>query len=210
MKIIIRIRNQEGTIDFSMFRRIAMLVDRPEFLNDLSVARKFLNLENLIPINEIGNWEADQQWVSDYSKYCSIVEDIATLFWGSQILKGKPDINTLPTKVIYELAYALEKKYKQVGNGQIIKSAILTGVINSEAVKSRNLEMAELNFVGTQTDITKYRGISNIERDRDWYWRNKAGEGYEKISKSKAGSDKDAVGKAIKAYKKFLFRGGKL
>lgn len=50
--------------------------------------------------------------------------------------------------------------------------------------------------------------ISNIKRDRKWYWMNKGGLGYQKIweqsSKSERGSSKETIAKAMQQYKRIL------
>lgn len=212
------------------YANVAFLVDRDDFLTDITDIRASLNIIELIPYEDIKKW-----------KYSGTKEGSLR----TMDEEGKHAFNR--TFKLSNSVYGLKEKYHRgINYTNVIESAIIAGEVREEDYNrtafcvdypfSKEFYDQEFNieepmvaiFVNQETqvnEVTKllnnevkelFKSISNreqkiprtstnIKRDRVWYWKHIDGLSYQKIlnetPESIAVVGRQAVIDAIKQYK---------
>jgi len=211
---------------------IAYLMDRDDFLQEVVRLRKKWQIEKLITPKKELDWESflvknrqiDEFWqdidslrnrfklTSNYNKalifaiVCGVVNEDTyhTSFWAS--IDNDMDVGAPTMFVIYFTADTTEKELLKTFNEY--KTQIKT------LRKIKPLDRFFQSVGNTQPDT-----ISNIKRDREWYWKKKQGKTCLEIAKEdkqKGSIDPEdyveTIKKAIRQYRKRLSfsKGGNL
>ncbi len=222
----------EEITDNLKYARMAMLVDKEEFIISIKKTRKLLGLTKPLEYDKAGKWLHRSNRNSSLNKMdTSNKETFRNVFRLSQSISGLK-----------------EKFHKNVNYTNAIRYAILAGKITDKEFTttafctkypfSKKFEEAELSaewpmvaiFVNPETkkeevlsllntEVKKLfnkiyndsklqkRASGNIKRDRDWYWLHKDGKSYQEIADldgKKILGFRDVVIKAIKQYKRNL------
>lgn len=218
MSIKISPINIEVTNDFK-YEIVAVLVDREDFLEDISKIRKDQPVSSYETVRKIIQSRLnDVNYAADYFDQGHIVASI--------MKKYKKDYNF--HEIIWFAIFAGIVTDQELSNFSYLH------IINPKSF-AKLIELTDVDKIlpmtaivvhpeATETDILqtfreykdmiKKQGayvpdtISNIKRDRKWYWLNKEGLGYETISQ-RAKSESivvswSAVRAAIKQYKNRL------
>ncbi len=207
MKIDIKNKKTKICItDLKKYREVAAFLDKPAFIEDVSKIRVFLNIATPVLYENVPLWEMNQPKTGFNAKDAILAkEKVDSLLEIDR--KQAVVINNLieGKRYILEFIHALEYKYNKIGFSEIIKYAIIAGVITDHELELETIakEMARLSgrVVSNKVPDT----ADEIKRDRDWYWRNLAGESYAKISKNDDLPDRSTtVKQAMIAYKKLI------
>ena len=209
------------------FCEVAFLVDRDDFLIDLSRVRRELGVSELIPYDKLGEWEEKE--LAQTSKEIKTRKVKSNYPWETYLV---------PSTKSEGIVGELQKKYHKAQNfWLVIQSAILTGTVTEDEFSTsayckviypedyehsakvispdtKLKEIEELFKTNLPVVIEEYKKfvlktsritpdtISNIKRDREWYWQKKNGLSYSMIEKKADPKvNKDVVIKAIKQYK---------
>jgi len=203
---------------------IACLMDRDDFLKKIALIRKRWKISKLIKTRRLRDWELMMQKQKKLSSFMKDVELISKHFdpLGNYFFAiYKAIICGVVSNNDYHTAY-LRFVDNDVDVGQPTRFAIY---FTADTTKEELLEVFD-EFKKSVSSIRKIRPvdryyfsygdkkpdtISNIKRDRAWYWKKKQGKTYLQIAKEdkeRGGIDpedyKETVRKAIKQYEKRL------
>ncbi len=234
--------------------RLAYLVDRDDFLDDVADIRKKIGLNVLLREDQINTWQekevkngylekdkyTNEKGVTSYytswlrseklvidllRKYKRHWEYFMPVYYA--VLTGRITLQTLSNAASCGLIYP-EQYYRQVMLGD--KEPQLAIFLTPETTRKEVIAAYDHHFRQTVDEYksrTSYSSpkyldtITNIKRDRDWYWKHKIGTtSYQKLALEKLGlkqkSDAistfrnpvaelaDTIRKAIKQYERKL------
>lgn len=217
------------------YGEIAFLVDREDFLRDVKKARKELGVTKLVPYKQVNSWLNKQyrQETKDF-KVKKGKFSRGTVY---SVPAGKVDIkieNLLakyrkPSTFFLPILYSIlggivtDSEYSITAYCEIIYPEISVpepkvAIIIHPETKPKEVEklfktkipeaLGEYKKYILKTKRTLPDTISNIRRDRHWYWLKKKGLSYTQVHKraEKEGEaiTRDGVIKAIKQYEKRL------
>jgi hypothetical protein len=217
--------------DSLKFGRVAFFVDRDDFLQDVSKARSELGLKKLISrqraedifLNyrsrngrmkiEFTRWDKASKLELNILKSMNLIIDIVNRYHNTnrafaEVVKfsvicgvvKEGDIDARPY-FINDWEFEENNDFYQLnfGNGAIV---VYPDSTDKEVLEVFHDFKKKMNIPDT---------ISNIKRDREWYWLKKKGKSYYQIAikenkgnELRALNDKEAIRKAIKQYEKRL------
>jgi len=217
------------------YGEIAFLVDREDFLKDVKKARKELGVTKLVPYKKVNSWthkQYEQEIKDDQIKKGKYSRGTVYL-----MPAGKVDIkieNLLakyrkPPTFFLPILYSIlsgtvtDSEYSITAYCEIIYPEISVpepkvAIIIHPETKPKEIEkLFKTKIPEALDEYKKYilktkrippDTISNIERDRHWYWLKEKGLSYTQVHKrvEKEGEaiTRDGVIKAIKQYKERL------
>lgn len=216
------------------FGEVAFLVDREDFLEDIAKARKLLGIKKLIPNTEIAinKWKGEEQ---NEALKAQLIKELSTVTRSQKIkdkllkkyhkplffanildavilcgnVTDKDFSTTAYVQIIDPMDYIERHKHRKfLGYPRI--AIIISPETKLSEVKEvfRKNVPSEMDYFKNEYLNSKsklHSTISNIKRDRRWYWENKNGNSAAKIcEKSDLNIDQKSVEKAITQYKKHL------
>lgn len=202
------------------YGEIAFLVDRDDFLEDIIEARKRLGLSTFIPHKEILEVEWTSLSLSQADKLSPIVEKLRKkykkthhfyLVIEAAILCGvvaDGDFMRTYCTIIFpgddDFFFTSEPHLAIIFTPETKLKEIIASFKKEAAGGKKSYKEFVLKTKRTTQDT-----ISNIKRDRKWYWMKKNGLSYSQIhkqatEKGKEAITRDGIIKAIKQYKERL------
>lgn len=213
-----------------VFGEVAFLVDRDNFLKDVGKVRKELGIAKLMTLSEMINWlrkerkELDEGLLSRRQSY-AIANELRkkhrrspTFFHPimSAIFCGvvtEDDFPSIPfCRLIYPKMLPIDVYTLSGGFEPRIAIIISPETKLDEVIQVFRTEVPKV-VEKYKKDVLKSKRppldtISNIRRDRGWYWLKKKGLSYEDIRKRAVSGgehiSRDGVIKAIKQYRERL------
>lgn len=182
--------------DNKEFGDVAFLVDKHAFLNAIEDLRKKWNIKSLSPSNKFKDWQ-QKLFDKGYRKYEEFEIDIRDL----RIRFNRPE--TFDEVISYALVCGeipdeiYNSTYYEVESGVLPErlqskttrvAIYITPQSQQEDVLRAFSEVKKRIFKARNDGYDAFFSlydkdeITNIKRDREWYWRNLEGESYKKIA----------------------------
>jgi len=194
------------------YREIAILVDKPKFLEKVKEIRKKIGIEALLPFKSGNWWTASVKWAKEFPqkdralmsssrRICRefkrpiyMVNDIYQAILFGKILEGRVAVGIVHPKTIVERAYVAIFPTPYTTH-EDIKKALDTA---KKTIKEDSLFSMPFDF---RAKNPKHTAFSGIVEHRELYWRNIAGESYTDIALSMCSDEEQAEYKKRKANK---------
>lgn len=175
------------------YREIAVLVDKPKFLEEVKRVREIIGLDSLLPFIS-GNWfTAFAKWVErfpqkekvlmahskrlcrEFNRPLYMVNDIYQAILFGKVIEERVSVGIIHPKTIVEKPYVAIFPTPYTTDEDIKKSLDQA----KEILKGNSLLGMPYNF---KVNDLKHTEFSQIEEHRELYWRNMAGESYTDIA----------------------------
>jgi hypothetical protein len=208
----------DESINSSDYSNVAMLVDNPDFLKAIKMARKGLGLSKLVNCEDIVNWiDYLDQKLSTLNathrlnmKILSIKNQFSkgiafTNVIKSAILTGKVSPKDLQNSAIC-LEYPFPEELREFKSEEPLVAILVSPDTKFKEVKRLMKTEVKDIFNNKEYKVVKVRTSSNIVRDRRWYWLHEHGKSYQEIANTNKDFkyNRDTVIKAIKQYEEKL------
>lgn len=177
------------------YREIAMLVDKPKFLETVKTVREAIGIETLLPFVS-GNWfTASTKWANkfpqkdkllmsyakrlcrEFNRPLYMVNDIYQAILFGKVVEERVSVGIIHPKTIVERPYVAIFPTPYTTDEDIKKALDQA----KEILKGNSLLGMPYDF---KVDDPKHTEFSQIEEHRELYWRNIVGESYTQIAKS--------------------------
>jgi len=176
------------------YREIAILVDKPKFLEEIKKIRKGVGIDELLPLKS-SNWfgaslkwakqfpQKDKSLMSHAKRLCRefkrpvyMVNDIY-----EAILFGKVIVSNTPVGVVQK-GTIVERPYVAIFPSPYTTTEDLKTALKQ--VKQIYKGTNPFNFLTSNLQVSDYKNTSfnAIKEHRELYWRNLAGESYTEIA----------------------------
>lgn len=175
------------------FREIAVLVDKPKFLEEVVRVRETIGLDSPLPFNS-GNWfTASEKWVEkfpskekvlmtnakrlcrEFKRPTYMVNDIYQAILFGKVFEQRVSVGIVHPKTVVESPYVAIFPTIYTTDEDVKKALDQA----KEILKGNSLLGMPFNF---KVSNLKHTEFSQIEEHRELYWRNMAGESYTDIA----------------------------
>lgn len=180
-----------------IYREIALLVDKPNFLSELSEVRALLKMDKPIKINHKDFWLASYSWAKEnpskdnqlliharrlckkFNKPLHLISSIYQAILFGKVVEESTSVSIVDNKTQLERPYVAIYPSIHTTNEEIIKAL----------KRAKKLLKLDKSPVFSNAPVPKFASKKQslhheIKTHREWYWRNAAGESYTDIALS--------------------------